>query len=271
MQSKILKYVFLMTGVIFSSLILFICYLYLFSFFLSLFLLFQGDTRAVSSMHSDPYENIYCVVAGEKRFTLCPPSDYYWLTSKSLPKAHWERISASQSNSTETDDSTTFSEDQPEDAANPRESDESSKSADSAKSDETDELVIGDFKAVVEPKVDNVEWIDVDVDYPSHSQKNDPLFKHITKFNVSVTKGQVLYLPALWYHGVRQKGRTIAVNFWYDMAYDVRWVNQEFMRNVATKMKKNRKSMDNSDNKPSDVPETTKTVPETTIDSITNE
>ena len=27
---------------------------------------FKGDKRAVTSMHKDPYENIYCVVRGYK-------------------------------------------------------------------------------------------------------------------------------------------------------------------------------------------------------------
>ncbi|KAH8379282.1 hypothetical protein KR009_003991 [Drosophila setifemur] len=32
-----------------------------------------GDERAVTSMHKDPYENMYCVVAGRKDFILIPP------------------------------------------------------------------------------------------------------------------------------------------------------------------------------------------------------
>ncbi|ETM46241.1 hypothetical protein L914_08852 [Phytophthora nicotianae] len=33
-----------------------------------------GDERAVSTMHKDHYENFYCVVKGQKHFTLLPPS-----------------------------------------------------------------------------------------------------------------------------------------------------------------------------------------------------
>ncbi|ALC44869.1 CG10133 [Drosophila busckii] len=32
-----------------------------------------GDERAITSMHKDPYENLYCVVAGYKDFILLPP------------------------------------------------------------------------------------------------------------------------------------------------------------------------------------------------------
>lgn len=166
----------------------------------------QGDSRAYSTMHADPYENIYCVVAGEKRFTICPPSDTYWLTKKTVPKAHWTRVS---------DESTIEGETMEEST-----------------------ITVGDFKTVLDPEVGDVEWIDIDVDYPTAAQKDLPALKHITKFNVSVKAGQVLYLPALWHHGVRQKGRTIAVNFWYDISYDVKWMHIEFMRQVALKMRK---------------------------------
>lgn len=33
-----------------------------------------GDSRAVSKVHKDPYENMYCVVRGAKHFTLLPPA-----------------------------------------------------------------------------------------------------------------------------------------------------------------------------------------------------
>lgn len=36
----------------------------------------MGYNDSVSSMHKDPYENIYCVVQGEKHFTLMPPDCY---------------------------------------------------------------------------------------------------------------------------------------------------------------------------------------------------
>ncbi|XP_062326206.1 bifunctional peptidase and (3S)-lysyl hydroxylase JMJD7 isoform X3 [Osmerus eperlanus] len=34
-----------------------------------------GEARAVTSMHKDHYENLYCVISGEKHFILLPPSD----------------------------------------------------------------------------------------------------------------------------------------------------------------------------------------------------
>ncbi|XP_043998608.1 bifunctional peptidase and (3S)-lysyl hydroxylase JMJD7 isoform X2 [Gambusia affinis] len=34
-----------------------------------------GEENAVTSMHKDPYENLYCVISGEKHFILLPPTD----------------------------------------------------------------------------------------------------------------------------------------------------------------------------------------------------
>lgn len=35
--------------------------------------------------------------------------------------------------------------------------------------------------------------------------------------SITVSAGESLYLPAGWWHHVRQTGLTIAVNYWYDM------------------------------------------------------
>ncbi|XP_035211783.1 bifunctional peptidase and (3S)-lysyl hydroxylase Jmjd7-like isoform X2 [Stegodyphus dumicola] len=39
----------------------------------------MGDKRAVTSLHKDHYENIYCVVKGKKEFILHPPTDAAWI------------------------------------------------------------------------------------------------------------------------------------------------------------------------------------------------
>ena len=38
-----------------------------------------GNETSVTSLHKDPYENIYAVLDGEKVFTLFPPTDYPFL------------------------------------------------------------------------------------------------------------------------------------------------------------------------------------------------
>jgi len=37
--------------------------------------LWIGDARSLTTAHADPYENVYCVLRGAKRFTLWPPTD----------------------------------------------------------------------------------------------------------------------------------------------------------------------------------------------------
>lgn len=46
--------------------------------------LWLGDERSVSSTHKDHYENLYCVLQGEKTFTLLPPADIAFLPERTL-------------------------------------------------------------------------------------------------------------------------------------------------------------------------------------------
>lgn len=46
----------------------------------------MGDERAITSLHKDPYENIYCVVSGFKNFTLIPPTEYPKVARDFYPK-----------------------------------------------------------------------------------------------------------------------------------------------------------------------------------------
>jgi peptidyl-lysine (3S)-dioxygenase / protease len=39
----------------------------------------MGENRSVSSLHKDPYDNLYCVIEGEKHFTLIPELYYPYL------------------------------------------------------------------------------------------------------------------------------------------------------------------------------------------------
>jgi len=38
-------------------------------------------------VHKDPYENIYCVLSGEKNFTLHPPTDLPWIPYRDYSSA----------------------------------------------------------------------------------------------------------------------------------------------------------------------------------------
>lgn len=43
-------------------------------------------------MHKDPYENIYCVVSGEKEFILHPPTDLPWIPYEKYPSAIYKEV-----------------------------------------------------------------------------------------------------------------------------------------------------------------------------------
>lgn len=51
----------------------------------------------------------------------------------------------------------------------------------------------------------------------------------------SVSTQDILYLPALWYHRVSQKGVTIAVNYWHDMQFDFKYVYYRFLQQLGRK------------------------------------
>ncbi|KAH9482667.1 Bifunctional peptidase and (3S)-lysyl hydroxylase Jmjd7 [Psilocybe cubensis] len=58
--------------------------------------LWIGNEQSITSIHSDPYENIYTVVRGEKHFVLLPPSDSWCLKERYYPHATYTRTSSSE-------------------------------------------------------------------------------------------------------------------------------------------------------------------------------
>ncbi|XP_021097478.1 jmjC domain-containing protein 7 isoform X14 [Heterocephalus glaber] len=132
-----------------------------------------GEAAAVTSLHKDHYENLYCVVSGEKHFLLHPPSDRPFIPYEMYTPASYQL---------------------------------------------TEE---GTFKVVDEEAMEKVPWIPLDplapdlARYPSYSQAQ--------ALRCTVQAGELLYLPALWFHHVQQSHGCIAVNFWYDMEYDLKY------------------------------------------------
>ncbi|KAL9643980.1 hypothetical protein ABK040_005448 [Willaertia magna] len=48
-----------------------------------------GDSNSTSSLHKDPFENIYCVLRGKKIFTIYPPNDIINVPYKKYKEAHY--------------------------------------------------------------------------------------------------------------------------------------------------------------------------------------
>lgn len=147
----------------------------------------MGDARAITSLHKDHYENIYCVVSGYKDFILLPPTDLPWIPYGEFPAAR-------------------FKETRP-----------------------------GDFKIIEEPDSMQVPWVPVDALDPDLEQH--PHYARAQPIHVRVNAGQALYLPSLWFHHVRQSHGCIAVNFWYDMEYDMKYNYFKWVEALVTKAK----------------------------------
>ncbi|CAL8273899.1 unnamed protein product [Merluccius merluccius] len=132
-----------------------------------------GEADAVTSLHKDHYENLYCVISGEKTFILLPPTDRPFIPYGLYQPAVYKQTAD------------------------------------------------GDFEVVEQTDAEKVPWIPLDplspdlVQYESYSSARPLLCR--------VSAGEMLYLPSLWFHHVRQTHGCTAVNFWYDMEYDIKY------------------------------------------------
>ncbi|KAF9904459.1 JmjC domain-containing protein 7 [Linnemannia zychae] len=158
-----------------------------------------GDERSTTSLHKDHYENMYAVITGRKIFTLIPPTEQFCLHEKSYIAATY----------VDTSDAT----------------------ASSSSSTATPRYILEAMDPVVHTK-----WIALN---PSHEPQEElfakyPRYQMCQPFKVVVNPGEMLYLPAMWYHQVEQEpdheGKCIAVNWWYDMGFEGdRFSNAAFM------------------------------------------
>lgn len=157
--------------------------------------LWIGDERSVSSTHKDYFENFYCVVRGEKEFTLYPPTDVMHLKSSQYHMASYQWR-------------------QPEDAA------KNTVFRDGKRPQKTELQLIPD------PEEGKVRWLRPDPALPDDGTY--PSIPRANPITVRVQAGEVLYLPALWLHRVTQTRLTVSVNFWYAMKFDLRYVLFKF-------------------------------------------
>uniref|UniRef100_A0A8D0HI61 Jumonji domain containing 7 n=1 Tax=Sphenodon punctatus TaxID=8508 RepID=A0A8D0HI61_SPHPU len=132
-----------------------------------------GESTAVTSLHKDHYENLYCVISGEKHFLLHPPSDRPFIPYGLYSPATYQ-----------------ISED-------------------------------GSFQVVEEPAAEKVPWIPLDPLNPDLERY--PEYAQTKPLRCTVRAGEMLYLPSLWFHHVQQSHGCIALNYWYDMEYDLKY------------------------------------------------
>lgn len=158
----------------------------------------MGEEMARTTVHADLFDNVYAVVRGRKQFALLPPQEGHRLRRQEYRAATY--TPAADCNNHADDDGTRGASDAPADDAT-----ESSAAAAAA----------GLRIAFDEPAA-SVLWSPVDLEDASSMRELRPLI-------ASVGPGEVLFLPALWWHAVSQKNGAdgeccVAVNYWYDTA-----------------------------------------------------
>ena len=86
------------------------------------------------------------------------------------------------------------------------------------------------------PEADTTSWVEIDVQSPIQACKIHPEYKNVAKFlqKVVVEEGQILYLPAGWWHQVTQETETIACNYWYDRAFNATWLLGEALESLVS-------------------------------------
>ncbi|KAI9929294.1 hypothetical protein ASPWEDRAFT_184203 [Aspergillus wentii DTO 134E9] len=90
----------------------------------------------------------------------------------------------------------------------------------------------------VKPQI-NPEPIPVAIWDPEVPSERTSEYSHLSKpLSLTLNEGDMLYLPAMWYHKVKQssgeEGFACAVNYWYDMSFEgAFWAQNSFVRDVV--------------------------------------
>ncbi|CAG5866964.1 unnamed protein product [Menidia menidia] len=79
----------------------------------------------------------------------------------------------------------------------------------------------GHFEVIDEKASQKVPWIPLDPLDPDLERY--PQYRQARPLRCTVKAGEMLYLPSLWFHHVQQSHGCIAVNYWYDMEYDIKY------------------------------------------------
>lgn len=161
--------------------------------------LWIGTKHSVSTMHSDPYENIYVVIRGSKTFVIAPPGEAWFYSKSWFSTAEW------------------------------MESQEPSQNDESGDKTATNEHGAGEVNKVPHVTLQATEdaskipWYAIP--HPLHVSKalleKYPRLRHRPQpYTVTVHAGDMLYLPRGWLHHVEQQededGLCVAVNSWFE-------------------------------------------------------
>jgi len=157
-----------------------------------------GNSYSTTALHKDNYENIYVQVLGRKHFVLLPPVEAGCVNEKSVLAATYT----------------------------PKREDGLSSSA----------LEKGALVTKVDEPEEYVPFATWDPDQPAAN--TTPYSQYSQPLRVTLEEGDMLYLPALWYHKVSQscneEGICCAVNYWYDLDFSGGfWSTTNFVRSAG--------------------------------------
>lgn len=76
-------------------------------------------------------------------------------------------------------------------------------------------------------------WVSIDPLKPDLTKY--PKYRDITRYEVDVEEGDLLYLPSLWFHHVQQSHGCIAVNYWFDMKFDYNYCIFQLLERLKSK------------------------------------
>lgn len=159
-----------------------------------------GNSRSVTALHKDNYENVYVQILGRKHFVLLPPVEAPCVAEQSVLAGTYV----------------------PRD----REAERGGSQA----------LRREDLRICVDEPEEYVPFATWDPDTPGVGGTE---YSHLSQpLRVTLEEGDMLYLPALWYHKVSQscneEGICCAVNYWYDLEFGGGfWSTSNFMRSVG--------------------------------------
>lgn len=174
-----------------------------------------GNSHSTTALHKDNYENVYVQVLGRKHFVLMPPVEAACINEKSVLAATYAVKQPHQQN-----------QHQPEEEEGGKEEAQVPPPP----------LTKQDLSIHLDTPEEYVPFATWDPDYPDI---NATPYSHLSRpLRVTLEEGDMLYLPALWYHKVSQScnqdGICCAVNYWYDLDFSGGfWSMANFVRSVG--------------------------------------
>lgn len=157
-----------------------------------------GNNHSVTSLHKDDYENIYAQIRGQKSFFLLPPIMAPCVNEQVLSTARYEWTAPIFGKDIERD--------------------------------------VHDLKPKLCEPTQTVPWPTWDPEQPH--MRATSLSCYGTAMKIALEAGDMLYLPAMWYHKVSQEvgdeGFSCSINYWYDMDFDGPfWATTSLIRDIS--------------------------------------